>query len=117
MSHEVTHWEKPYKCDLCDKDFYNNSDLRKHMKTHTGEKPHLCSQCGKTFYRKTELIIPSENTFWEKPYECSYCGKAFIKNSSLISHLRTHTGRNRMLLQNFTFLSHTWLLNMRYIVV
>ena len=54
---------KPYQCSNCDKDFSNNSDLLKHVWTHT----------------------------WEKLYQCSRCDKTFSDNSNLLWHIRTHT--------------------------
>jgi uncharacterized Zn-finger protein len=57
---------KPYKCDICGKEFSQNSNLQYHIRTHTGDKP----------------------------YNCDVCGKAFSENCSLQRHIRKHTGVN-----------------------
>lgn len=50
---------KPFKCSICSKTFSRNTNLTKHMKTHSTSgavKTHLCNKCSKTFVTHIELL-------------------------------------------------------------
>ena len=46
---------RPYKCDLCPKQFCHSSTLRKPKKQHLNEKPYTCELCNWGFFEKCEL--------------------------------------------------------------
>jgi KRAB domain-containing zinc finger protein len=37
--------EKPYKCHICDRRFSQNDYLQSHLRTHTGDRPYECNIC------------------------------------------------------------------------
>ncbi|XP_008293248.1 zinc finger protein with KRAB and SCAN domains 2 [Stegastes partitus] len=81
--------EKRFSCSYCDKSFTRFSQLKEHLRSHTGEKPFSCMQCGRSFTKQCNLIRHAVVHSGEKPYECSLCGKCFTQRSSLKSHQKT----------------------------
>ena len=81
--------EKPYKCDLCEARFPANGSLKAHMRTHTGEKPYKCDTCGGQFTQIGCLKIHTRTHTGEKPYKCDTCGRQFTQIGSLKIHART----------------------------
>ncbi|XP_028975019.2 zinc finger protein 135 [Esox lucius] len=84
--------EKPYRCSQCRKCYTQKVYLKCHIRTHTGEKPFRCQECGKYFSQKNTLTNHMMIHRGEKPYECKICGKCFIESGTLKRHMRVHTG-------------------------
>ena len=43
------------QCPFCAYKTKSSANLKKHLRTHTGEKPFVCSQCGRAFSQNSTL--------------------------------------------------------------
>lgn len=91
--------EKPrkYQCEICQKRFLGNNDLRKHLRIHTDERPFVCHDCNKGFRQAGSLknhiaCTHSPGLQSNEIFVCDYCQKAFPIKERLRLHLRVHTG-------------------------
>eukprot|EP00808_Paulinella_micropora_P025115 g16236.t1 len=79
-------------CERCGRQVKRGSELKKHMKKHTGEKPFMCSFCDYKSNRRASLQRHMRTHTGEKPYKCSLCDYKCNESGNLKSHMRTHTG-------------------------
>uniref|UniRef100_A0A3Q3PY20 C2H2-type domain-containing protein n=1 Tax=Monopterus albus TaxID=43700 RepID=A0A3Q3PY20_MONAL len=83
---------KTYACDWCCKSFAQSADLRRHLRTHTGERPHRCTFCSKSFSQRGNLRRHLRIHTGERPYSCPYCCRTFSDGDTMKKHKRTHLG-------------------------
>ncbi|XP_028303840.1 gastrula zinc finger protein XlCGF8.2DB-like [Gouania willdenowi] len=84
--------EKPFGCDVCQKRFITKHEVNNHMTIHTGDKPFGCDVCGKRFSNRTNFNNHTRIHTGEKPYGCDFCQKRFITKREVINHVTIHTG-------------------------
>nr|XP_046229784.1 PR domain zinc finger protein 1 isoform X2 [Scatophagus argus] len=84
--------ERPFRCQTCNKNFTQLAHLQKHYLVHTGEKPHECKVCHKRFSSTSNLKTHQRLHSGEKPYQCKLCPARFTQFVHLKLHKRLHTG-------------------------
>ena len=105
--------DKGHMCKFCLIPFTNSSNLKAHLRTHTGEKPYVCTICNQAFVQSSNLKAHKRTHTGERPYRCEICGQSFSRSSHLTGHKRTHTGEKPYVCGtcNETFATSTHLRN------
>ncbi|KAM7367802.1 hypothetical protein PAMP_014077 [Pampus punctatissimus] len=84
--------ERPFTCQTCNKNFTQLAHLQKHYLVHTGEKPHECKVCHKRFSSTSNLKTHQRLHSGERPYQCKLCPARFTQFIHLKLHKRLHSG-------------------------
>ena len=91
--HMQIHETKPYRCEICKRNFAESSQLEEHMRIrHIEERPFPCSSCGKSFQTKQRLQQHMKIHEEVKQYKCEFCERRFTTKAHLERHMYTHTG-------------------------
>ncbi|KAL7860556.1 hypothetical protein AOLI_G00169050 [Acnodon oligacanthus] len=89
QTHQQAH-ERAFGCSWCGKGFYQSADLRRHLRTHTGERPYRCTWCSKSFSQRSNLRRHVRIHTGERPYQCTLCARSFSDGHTLKKHQRKH---------------------------
>ncbi|KAG1947549.1 zinc finger protein 721-like [Pimephales promelas] len=89
-THQRLHQQKPFRCTQCRKGYSDESQLQRHMLSHTGEKPYKCHMCDKSFALAYLLRDHLNTHTGERPHRCQECHKSFPWLSSLLVHQKIH---------------------------
>ncbi|MCL4164556.1 UNVERIFIED_CONTAM: hypothetical protein GTU68_013923 [Idotea baltica] len=86
--------KKEHKCHIpgCAKVYGKSSNLKVHIRAHSGERPYKCDWgwCGKAFPRSGALQRHYRTHTGERNYECEECGKRFKRSDHLSKHRKNH---------------------------
>ena len=79
------------KCNHCDEIFFNNNDVKSHLKSTHNLSLSMCKFCGKILENEKSIKNHELREHGNTEYgsiACQHCGISFIQNSRLLRHIR-----------------------------
>lgn len=80
--------ERNFRCEICQKCFFLEGDLKTHLRTHTTQRPFACSKCPKAFRHISHKIKHQKTHIANEAFSCELCQKGFSKKIGLLNHFR-----------------------------
>ncbi|XP_019871436.2 zinc finger protein 558 [Aethina tumida] len=99
-------FDKPFLCNICDRIFMDNKNLKKHMRevhfiidqvVNDVEKKFSCNICGRKYKHNKNLSVHlrSSHGAGARPYRCTLCDATFALASSWHKHRLVHMDDKR----------------------
>ncbi|XP_039997705.1 oocyte zinc finger protein XlCOF22-like isoform X2 [Xiphias gladius] len=98
-AHRLQHRLPDLTCTVCDQTFSSQTQLLRHLQTHSveGAEPcYNCRFCDQSFSGVTQLRI-HQRTHTFRSYQCDQCNKTYGSLTGLHSHRASHTTESRFL--------------------
>ncbi|KAK9709988.1 Zinc finger, C2H2 type [Popillia japonica] len=88
--------KKKFECKVCGSKTNRLSDLKAHIRIHTGERPFSCEICSKSYriiISEHHLTSHIRSHTGERNHKCTICNKAFPEKKTLKVHLESHNAK------------------------
>ncbi|CAH0598616.1 unnamed protein product [Chrysodeixis includens] len=83
---------KPYSCDMCERQFYTENNLKNHKKIHSMGPKEACEFCNKILKSRKQLVIHVRKHIGVKPFCCQVCGQGFYSTFKAREHMKVYHG-------------------------
>lgn len=95
--HMLTHSNvKPYKCEICPKEFTRKDRLKEHAEIHKRHLNFKCLKCTRRF-ETHEDRVSHETKCIKKRFECYVCPYSSIRSAQLVTHFhKIHIGVKKL---------------------
>lgn len=91
-NHRLVH-QRQYKCGMCDREFKNKSNMRKHLQlVHLKLELFVCEICARTFKYSRSYVEHKRRHTGERPFKCDIetCDKSFATSKQKRLHINVH---------------------------
>lgn len=79
-----------FKCAYCNRSFSSRSNMKEHMRIHTGEKPFECVFCFRRFAQSSTHSKHVQIHLRFRQLVCPQCGRRFHQLNNLCQHIKTN---------------------------
>ncbi|XP_071488461.1 uncharacterized protein [Diadema antillarum] len=86
---------RPYKCQLCESTFLEDSHLQVHVEIHSMDGPWICVVCNRSLKQRAHLLEHVYTHWGYKPYICLYCPMDFKRTYEAERHMSLHKQQER----------------------